>query len=257
MEVVALDLPTRKNPSSRGVRRKLQRIYRRLLGRYGPQGWWPTTTPGASSPKYYPGETSRPLHDSERWEVVVGAILTQNTGWSNAEEAIRTLCSSDALRPARMCRLSHSELARLIRPSRYYNQKARRLGELALYVVDRYGGSVSDFLSGGDLRDELLSLNGIGPETADSILLYAAQREAFVVDAYTRRICSRIGLVDEKVSYTDLQSLFANTLPADADIYNEYHALLVRHAVERCRTRPICSECCLRRMCDHARATAA
>ena len=239
------------------MRRKLQRIYQRLLGRYGPQGWWPTTPAGGRSPKYHPGETSRPLRDGERWEIVLGAVLTQNTGWSNAEESIRALYRGGVMQPARMCHLPHAALAGLIRPSRYYNQKARRLRELALYVVDRYGGSVTDFLSGEDLRDELLSLNGIGPETADSILLYAAQRQAFVVDAYTRRICSRIGIVDERVSYTDLQSLFANALPADADMFNEYHALLVRHAVEHCRTRPICSGCCLRRMCRYARANAA
>lgn len=155
-------------------------------------------------------------------------------------------------------RLPHAELAQLIRPARYYNQKARHLQELATYVLERERDDVAAMLRRphDELRPELLARRGIGPETADSILLYAAGHPAFVIDAFARRICARLGWVKEGVSYPALQSLFVSGLPRDADLFNEFHALIVRHAGEHCRPAPLCSSCCLRRMCDHARVAA-
>ena len=232
-------------------------MYDRLLERYGPQGWWPTTSPGATTPRYFPGHPGRRLSAIQQWEIVVGAILTQNTSWSNATLALENLSRRGYLTLKRIRRLPHAELAELIRPARYYNQKARHLQELAAYVDDDHG-DLAAMLSRphDDLRPELLARRGIGPETADSILLYAGGHPAFVIDAFARRICARLGWVKEGVSYPALQSLFVSGLPRDADLFNEFHALIVRHAGEHCRPVPLCSSCCLRRMCDHARVAA-
>ena len=237
----------------------MRSTYRRLLERYGPQGWWPTTMTAATEPRYHPGDGPRQLSAEERWEVVVGAILTQNTSWAGAAESISALQKRSSLQPERLARMSLSVLSRSIRPSRYHNQKARRLHDLASYVLRLYDGSIDAFLgcephkSDEQLREELLSLDGIGPETADSILLYGAQRSAFVVDAYTKRICSRLGLVEADVAYDELQVLFVDSLKADVQTFNEYHALLVRHAVEHCRIKPGCEGCCLRSSCDYGK----
>ncbi len=233
-------------------------MYDRLLERYGPQGWWPTTSPGATTPRYFPGQPGRRLTAIQQWEIVVGAILTQNTNWSNATLALENLSGHGFLTLERVRRLPHAELAELIRPARYYNQKARHLQELATYVDERDRGDLAAMLSRphDELRPELLAQRGIGPETADSILLYAAGHPAFVIDAFARRICVRLGWVKEGISYAVLQSLFLSGLPRDADLFNEYHALMVRHAGEHCRPAPLCSSCCLRRMCDHARVAA-
>ena len=168
--------------------RKLRRVYDHLLERFGPQGWWPTTPRGATRPRYYPGRPDRRLTGNQRWEIIVGAILTQNTTWSNAALALEALTSHDSLACDRLARLPHVELAQLIRPARYFNQKARHLQELAAYLARHHGGDVSALLRRPleALRPELLARRGIGPETADSILLYAAQRPAFVIDAFTR-----------------------------------------------------------------------
>ena len=154
--------------------------------------------------------------------------------------------------------MPHDELAELIRPARYFNQKARHLQELARYVESEYDDDLTALLDRPHdaLRAELLTLRGIGPETADSILLYAAGHPAFVVDAFTRRICSRLGWAAENASYAQLQTLFVAGLPADSQLFNEYHALIVRHAGKRCHPVPKCTGCCLRRMCDHPRVAA-
>lgn len=232
-------------------------MYDRLLERYGPQGWWPTTSPGATTPRYFPDHPGRRLSAIQQWEIVVGAILTQNTNWSNATMALENLSRRGYLTLERIRRLPHAQLAELIRPARYYNQKARHLQELAAYVDDDHGDLAGMLRRPhDDLRPELLARRGIGPETADSILLYAGGHPAFVIDAFARRICARLGWVKEGISYAALQSLFLSGLPRDADLFNEYHALIVRHAGEHCRPTPLCSSCCLRRMCDHPRVAA-
>ncbi len=209
----------------------LDEIYNRLYSHFGPQHWWP-------------GES--------RWEIMVGAVLTQNTSWRNAEQAIGNLKRAGRLEPAAMRRSRVTTLARLIRPSGYFNLKARKLQALVQFLFQRYGGEPERMI-GVPLeaqRDKLLAVYGIGPETADSILLYAADQPVFVVDAYTRRICARLGLCREDASYEELQGLFMRQLPRDARLFNEYHALLVALGKSICRKRaPRCGECPLAEIC--------
>ncbi len=234
----------------------LRRIYQQLYRQFGPQGWWPTTPSGETRPRYYPGAVRRHLDEREQWEIIVGAVLTQNAAWRNVEQALEALSAHQALDLPALRALEVDQLAALIRPALYYNQKARRLRDIASYIADNYRGSTAALLQrpGLALRCELLSLKGIGPETADCILLYAARYPFFVVDAYTRRICSRLGLADESATYAELQALFMDKLPANTDLFNEYHALLVRHAVTYCKVKPLCASCCLRRRCQYARS---
>ncbi len=235
---------------------ELGRLYQQLHGHFGPQGWWPTTPPGQLRPTYYPGQVERSLGEAERWEIAVGALLTQNTAWRNVELALEALHRRGALALPALLALEERELAALIRPSGYYNQKARRLRQLAGHLADRHQGRLANLLAGptAQVRAELLALPGIGPETADSILLYAGGHPVFVVDAYTRRICSRLGWVGEEIGYAALQALFAEHLQATAALFNEYHALLVKQAVTYCRVRPTCGVCPLRAGCRHGKA---
>ncbi|HEY33455.1 MAG TPA: endonuclease [Dehalococcoidia bacterium] len=207
------------------IEEKLLNIYHRLFDRYGPQHWWPAEEP---------------------FEVMVGAVLTQSAAWANVEKAIGNLREAGALSPRALRRLSLSELAALIYSSGYYNAKALKLKALADYL-GKYQDDL-DRLFAVDtcqLRRELLEVHGIGEETAASILLYAANRPVFVVDAYTRRILSRVGLVTNKDRYSDYQSLFMENLPVDSGLFNEYHALLVCLGKNVCRRRPFCQQCCL------------
>ncbi|HEU4402658.1 MAG TPA: endonuclease III domain-containing protein, partial [Candidatus Polarisedimenticolia bacterium] len=192
-----------------GRRVPFLRYYRSLTAAYGPQGWWPARS---------------------RFEVIVGAILTQGVSWKNVERAIAALRGAGLLKPVTMGRASLPELARLIRPAGYYNQKARKLQAFLRFLRARHGGSLTRFLRQPEepLRDQLLGIRGIGPETADSILLYAAGRPSFVVDAYTLRILARHGHLAGNETYDEVQSLLETNLPRDASLYNEYHALLVR-----------------------------
>jgi len=214
-----------------GTKREiLVEIYQRLLSAYGPQGWWPADT---------------------RFEVMVGAILTQATAWRNVERAIQRLKAAGALSPERMASFSEQELAELIRPAGFFRQKTRRLRAL-LRLIGRHG-RVEGLLSlpAEELRRQLLALPGVGPETADSILLYAAGYPVFVVDAYTKRILHRLGLLSgEKAGYEEVQGLFESNLPRDPKLYGEYHALLVRHAKDHCRARPRCPGCPLAPVCE-------
>lgn len=211
----------------RRLRRRLLALYRALWGAFGPQHWWP-------------GRTT--------FEVVVGAILTQNTAWANVERAIANLRAAGALSPRALRDRPLGELARLIRPSGYFNIKAHRLRAFIDHLFTRHGGDLRRMLRhpSDRLRAELLAIPGIGPETADSILLYAANRPVFVVDAYTRRILARHRLVSPAIDYHALQALFAGHLPHDPRLFNEYHALLVRVGKEFCRARPRCEACPLR-----------
>jgi endonuclease-3 related protein len=207
----------------------LMEYYNALLKRFGPQEWWPART---------------------RFEIIVGAILTQNTNWGNVERAIRALKRANGLTPKGMNALSTLALAELIRPSGYFNVKARRLKNFLAHLFDVHDGSLNRLFGSKNqnrLRAELLSINGIGPETADSILLYAGGRAEFVVDAYTRRILSRHGLVEESITYGELKEFFTSALPKNAALFNEYHALIVVTGKEYCRPRePKCEECPLK-----------
>ena len=239
------------------LKQRLLAIYEKLYTSYGPQGWWPTTPTGKTTPVYRPGARSRRLNQGERWEIMVGALLTQNTTWHNAQLSLEALSAHGSLGLRSLHDLPLEQLSRLIRPARYFNQKAERLQQLAAHVLNRYYGSTAALASRppAELRLELLGLKGIGPETADSILLYAAQYPFFVIDAFTGRICQRLGLTAESASYDQLGDLFTHALPADAELFNEYHALLVRHAVEHCRPKPQCDGCCLKRSCRFGRSS--
>lgn len=201
-------------------------VYQRLLAAYGPQHWWPADTP---------------------FEMMVGAILTQNTAWTNVEKAIAAMKSADALDARRILDMDASRLAGLIRPSGYFNQKAARLKGFSAFYLEHDGEA--GIASLPDPRAALLALNGIGPETADSILLYALHIPVFVVDAYTRRIFARLGLTNPDASYAGLQGFFHRQLEPDAPLFNEYHALIVHHAKRHCRSSPDCACCPLRRRC--------
>jgi endonuclease-3 related protein len=238
------------------MKREVRRLYQQLHRHFGPQGWWPTTPPGATRPRYYPGQLGRFLSEGERWEIAAGALLTQNTAWRNVELALEALHRRGALALPSLLALEERELAALIRPSGYYNQKARRLQHLARHLAAHHQGELGRLLAGPvqAARRELLALPGVGPETADSILLYAGGHPVFVVDAYTRRICTRLGWVEEGIGYAALQALFMENLPASPELFNEYHALLVKQAVTCCRARPDCGPCPLREGCRRGQA---
>ena len=209
------------------MRRRLLQIYRLMYRRLGPQGWWPGRT---------------------RFEIIVGAILTQNTNWGNVKKAIRNLKRSRALSPKALSTLSPQRLAGLIRPAGYFQVKARRLRNFLQFLAKRYAGSLPRMFQeeSEKLREALLQVSGIGPETADSILLYAGSMPVFVVDAYTKRIFSRHRLIRDQASYHEVQALFMHHLSRDVKLYNEYHALLVAVGKTYCRSTPRCSSCPLR-----------
>ncbi len=210
---------------------KVRDIYQRLMAAYGAQHWWPAREP---------------------FEVMVGAILTQSAAWLNAEKAIAGLKAAGALSPVAIRRLPLSELASAIRPCGYYNAKALKLKSLAFWLVNDYSDDIDRLFGGStqDLRRQLLAIHGIGQETADSIILYAAGKPVFVIDAYTRRIIGRVGLAPDSNSYAAYQHLFTDNLPADARLFNDYHALLVRLAKEACRKKPNCRRCALNDICQ-------
>ncbi|MDP2728536.1 MAG: hypothetical protein Q8P59_13465 [Dehalococcoidia bacterium] len=214
------------------IRKTLLLIYRRLFECYGPQYWWPAGEP---------------------FEVMVGAILTQSAAWGNVEKAIANLKASDTLSPRGLRDTPLEQLSRLVYPSGYYNAKAVKLKALAQYLKMNYGDDLGKLFEQDRsvLREELLAVHGIGEETADSILLYAAGKPIFVIDAYTRRLFSRIGLSSDRKTYQSLQALFMDNLPSDPQLFNEYHALIVRHAKDPCRKRPLCPQCCIREICAY------
>jgi endonuclease-3 related protein len=205
----------------------LRAVYRALAAHYGPQHWWPART---------------------RFEMMVGAILTQNTAWANVKRAIARLRRTRALTPRRMHALPLSELAERIRPAGYFNVKARRLRAFTGWLIAAYGGSIRRMLRTPPerLREELLAVNGIGPETADSILLYAGGHPVFVVDAYTRRFLIRHGWLNEGATYDEVAAVFTRRLPRDPALYNEFHALIVALGKRHCRAAPRCETCPLK-----------
>jgi len=212
-------------------------VYQRLFRAYGPQYWWPGETP---------------------FEVIVGAVLTQNTAWSNVEKALANLKAAEVLDAERIIALSPQRLAHWLTPSGYFNIKAQRLRNLCAWYLSQGAFQQLRRWHTKRLRKALLSVNGVGFETADDILLYAFKRPVFVIDAYTRRIFARLGLVDHTAPYEHLRQLFQETLTEgqgatsrqrQVALYNEYHALIVIHGKEICRQRPRCAQCCLRARC--------
>lgn len=202
----------------------LREVYEWLRTAYGPQHWWPAKTP---------------------FEVLLGAVLVQNTAWRNVEKAIENLRRNDLLHPIALYEVSQEELEELIRPAGYYRIKARRLRNVLALLVHRYDGSLDAMFQTGlaELREELLSINGVGPETADSILLYAGGLPTFVVDTYTHRVLARHGWIDFQVDYYEIKDRFESELPADAALFNEFHALLVQVGKEHCRKVARCEGC--------------
>ena len=207
----------------------LTRIYQLLYQRFGPQHWWPGETP---------------------FEIITGAILTQNTNWANVEKAIANLKSADLLTPEKLHHLDIEQLALLIRPAGYFNIKARRLKNFLTWLFENYNGRLKNMeqLNTDRLRQELLAIKGIGPETADSILLYAFDRAVFVIDTYTARIATRHHLIEPAADYEQLQYLFESNLPQDVKLFNEYHALLVRVGKNWCKPKPRCETCPLKEL---------
>ena len=213
-------------------------IYKKLFKHYGSQHWWPGDSP---------------------FEVMVGAVLTQNTAWTNVEKAIANLKQSKVLSAVKLAAMPADALAQLIRPAGYFNVKAKRLQSFCNWFLEQGGEKTLNRCDDVELRNGLLSVNGVGPETADDMVLYAFNRPVFVIDAYTRRIFSRLGLVTGDESYEQLRQQFEMQLSSKikqrdelVSIYNEYHALIVLHAKDVCRKKPRCSDCCLRRQCPSA-----
>ena len=236
----------------------ITRVYDIFMKAYGLQGWWPVTVNSENGPEYFPGDYSHPRNDSEAWEIMVGAILTQNTSWKNVEKAILNLLSNNCLDIDCILRMGTEKLAEWIRPSGYYNQKTERLKLLADYMDKKWEKNLKAFFDRpvDKIRKELLSIKGIGKETADSILLYAGKKPIFVVDAYTRRIFSKLGLIGEKADYDEIRRMvekaFSNEpCERQREIFNEFHALLVEHAKQHCRKRPICGNCPIKHMCNY------
>ena len=206
------------------ISKQLAEIYDLLFGRFGPQHWWP-------------GQT--------QFEIIAGAILTQNTNWTNVEKAIANLKSADCLTPEKLHHLDVSQLAELIRPAGYYNIKAKRLKNFIDWLFENYEGRLTNLetIDTEQLRAELLGIKGVGRETADSILLYAFERPIFVVDAYTARITFRHQLIEPEAGYEQLRELFQSNVPQDVRLFNEYHALLVRVGKEFCKPKARCPGC--------------
>jgi len=208
-------------------------VYKKLLKQYGRQHWWPADSP---------------------FEVMVGAILVQNTAWANVERAIANLKSHACLAPEAILKVPTIDLAEWIKPSGYFNIKAQRLRNYCQWYVDAGELSGLSPFDTSKLRKKLLTVNGVGPETADDILLYAFERPVFVIDAYTRRIFSRLALLENDVGYEVLRNRFETNLKSDVGLFNEYHALIVCHAKNACKQRPACTGCCLADGCSFSEA---
>lgn len=212
----------------------LQNVYDRLLAEHGPQGWWPAETP---------------------FEVMVGAILTQNTAWTNVERAIEALKARQWLSAEMLVQREHAELAEVLRPVGYFNVKTRRLQAFCHWYLEMGGYPVLETWPTPALRGALLGVTGVGPETADDIVLYAFERPVFVIDAYTRRLFGRLGLGPadpDRAAYDTWRDYFERHLPSDAGLFNEYHALIVKQGKDICRPKPYCSACALRASCAFA-----
>jgi endonuclease-3 related protein len=211
----------------------IMQIYQRLCQGYHLDTWWPAQTP---------------------FEVAVGAFLTQNTNWNNVEKALANLREAKALDLNILAQMPVAQLEQLIRPSGFFRQKAQRLQHFCRYVLDHHAGSLERLLQRDldETRSVLLALSGIGPETADSILLYAGQRPSFVVDSYTRRFLGRLGILTGTEKYADIRALFMAEVKQEVSLYQHYHALIVTHCKEHCRKSPRCETCLFTDICDYA-----
>lgn len=228
---------------------RLQNIYNILLKNYRSQHWWPTTPKGKLKPEYVGG----PKNEQEQLEIIFGSLLTQNTSWKNVEKALICLNRNKLIDINRILDHPHEKLAECIRSSGYHNQKAERLKIMAKFLKAT-PIKILQKLDVKTLREVLLKIKGIGPETADSIILYAFNKPIFVIDTYTKRIMSRIGICKKDVTYDELQKLFMDRLSSanpetDVKLFNEYHALLVEHAKRYCATKPKCGGCILKNGC--------
>jgi len=220
---------------SRDAQPPLDEYFNSLFAGFGPQHWWP---------------------GNSRFEIILGAILTQNTSWNNVEAALTKLRAADLLSPAAIEKVSLRRLERLIRSSGYYRQKARKLKAFCEFLRREYAGSLKRMFETPTiiLREKLLEIFGIGPETADSILLYAGQHSVFPVDAYTKRLLLRHGWINDKTKYEDIRWMFERQFPGDARRFNEFHALIVATGKKFCRNQqPLCAECSLGRYLEEGR----
>ncbi|MBI2653870.1 endonuclease III domain-containing protein [Candidatus Woesearchaeota archaeon] len=230
---------------------KLLKIYNSLHSHFGLQNWWPVTEESKIHPEYSGG----PKNEKQQLEVIFGAILTQNTSWKNVEKAIAELNKNNLIDIKKINEIEHQKLARIIKSSVYHNQKAKKLKNFCNFLLRNYNGNLRRLFKKnvGELRKELLSVNGIGPETADSIILYAAKKPIFVIDAYTKRIIHRVGY-NEK-TYDELQKLFMQNLPNSERLFNECHALLVELGKNICKKKPLCVECPINMHCNYYKAS--
>ncbi|MDD4203104.1 MAG: endonuclease III domain-containing protein [Candidatus Omnitrophica bacterium] len=213
------------------MKKVLNDIYSSLYRHFGPQNWWPGDSP---------------------FEVIVGAILTQNTAWTNVEKAVTNLKKAGVLSPAKMLALSNSKLSSLIKPSGFYNVKTSRLKTFLKIFKKKYNFSIKimERHNLSELRKELLDIKGIGRETADSIILYAVKKPIFVIDAYTKRMLTRFSLIEDDQNYANVQKLFMDNLESNTALFNEYHALIIKLAKDFCKARrPFCEKCPLRQSC--------
>ena len=230
-----------------GTRETIRRMYDLLEAAFGPQHWWPASNPTAFGRSRRQNAPPCRVQSGacDPFEVMVGAVLTQNTNWTNVEKAIANLKTHGLLSPRKIHELPHDELAQLIRPAGYYNVKTKRLRNLLEFLFDDFDGDLDALfaLPLYDLREALLGVSGIGRETCDSIVLYAAEKPTFVVDAYTHRVMLRHDLIDTEADYDEIKELFESALPADVGLFNEFHALLVRVGKVYCRKRPGCADC--------------
>ena len=220
--------------SSKDAGNVLKQVYNSLYKRYGPQEWWPART---------------------RLEMILGAILVQSTAWANAAKALDTLKKAGVMDISALSRISEGEIGELVRSSGFYTVKGRRVKAFVEHVMERHGGDLDRMLdrSIAILRGELLGIHGIGEETADCIVLYAAGKPSFVVDEYTRRIVGRLGVGDVALkTYGDYQRLFEKALPPDAEVFGEYHALLIALGKDVCRKKPRCDACVLNQICEYS-----
>ena len=227
---------------------KLIGIYDALYSYLGPQFWWPVTKEGKVNPKYHKNIN---LTEKQKLEICFGAILTQNTSWKNVEKAIINLNINKLIDITKIKNIENDKLTQIIKPSGYHNQKAKKLKNFCNFLFKNYNGSLKKLFEKNiqKLREELLSVNGVGPETADSIILYAAKKPIFVVDAYTRRIIQRIGYREK--TYEELQKLFMESLKNSERLFNEFHALLVELGKSICKKEPLCEKCPINKYCNY------
>ncbi len=226
-------------------------LYKAMLSHYGEQLWWPVTEEGETRPTY---KKRKQLTENQRLEICIGAILTQNTDWLNVMKALENLNRAGMLSCAKIANARQPTIAQLVKPSGYFNQKAKKLLLFCRHLQKNHDCSVNKIFAKQlpVLREELLSLHGVGHETADDMILYAAEKPAFVVDAYTTRFTGRF-YGKEELGYVEVKWFFERQLPASVPLLSEFHALLVEHGKRYCRKKPLCGECFLRKWCLFAR----